>query len=269
MATFGERVEGLTSLSITDTSAPTQEQVTEFLRDGATEVRNKHLINKPKDVHLFSSESEELASNPLNLDGAQIIDVVRESGTNNDWRRCRFISPSLQSKVTDSKSFHYASEYNPAYTILGNNDIYVFPEPTASNGSFKVYHVSVDVSGIDSTFATIDNFPLNKVYLIVLYAGIKTLSYRMTSMSAQLPGISSGNVGDNTSGGWLYIEYLIQSVEDIDLANAGSAALTAEVQQNITTYQWYGERLKDLKMQYDEAFRYEQPKAEPQQERRR
>ena len=104
MATFGERVEGLTSLSITDTSAPTQEQVTEFLRDGATEVRNKHLINKPKDVHLFSSESEELASNPLNLDGAQIIDVVRESGTNNDWRRCRFAD-----EKTETFSQHSAS----------------------------------------------------------------------------------------------------------------------------------------------------------------
>ena len=268
MATLGERVEGLTSLSITETSEPTQDQVTQFLKDGVMETKNKHLTNKPKDVHLFSRESEEVSTNPLNLKGAQVIDVVREAGVNNDWRRCRFISPSLQSKVTDSTSLHYASVYNPAYTILGDNEVYVFPAPVASTGAFKVYHVNVDEDGIDFSYSDIGNFPQNKVYIVILYTSIKTLSYKMTAMSKHLPIISSG-VGVAQSNGWAYIEDLIQNAEDIELANAGSAALTAEVQQNITSYQWYGERLKELKMQYDEAFIYERPKAEPQQERRR
>lgn len=269
--TFEEQVEGLTSLSITESSQPTQNELTQFLRDGVMEVKNRHLISKPKDVHLFSKESGESSTNGLNLKGAQIINVVREAGVDNDWRECRFIAPSLQSKVTDPNSFHYASIYNPAYTILGDNSIHVFPSPSASTGTFKVYHVSPDEDVVDYSFEAISNFPANKVYLVMLYAAIQSLSHKMTSMSAGLASISGGQAGTNSSGGWSYIEYLIQNAEDIELANAGVSALTAESQQELLSYQWYGERMKSLKIQYDDAFKLEQskPEPQPQQERRR
>ena len=40
MATFEAQVEGLTSLSIDGSSAPTQTELTQFLSDGAVEVIN-------------------------------------------------------------------------------------------------------------------------------------------------------------------------------------------------------------------------------------
>ena len=40
MATFAAQVEGLTSLSIDGSSAPTQTELTQFLTDGAAEVIN-------------------------------------------------------------------------------------------------------------------------------------------------------------------------------------------------------------------------------------
>ena len=40
MATFEAQVEGLTSLSIDGSSAPTQTELTQFLTDGAKEIFN-------------------------------------------------------------------------------------------------------------------------------------------------------------------------------------------------------------------------------------
>jgi len=264
MATFEVQIEGLTSLDITSTSQPTQDEITQFLKDGIIDVQNRHLSVKSSDVYLFSKESPEAAVNGLNVSGSKIISVVREAGTDEDWRACRFISPSMQSRVIDSSSFNYASKYNPAYTILGDNNISVFPAPGATTDAYKVYHVNDDPVIVDYNSSTIGSFPANKVYLVVIYAGIQALSHKMTALSADLPVKSTSSTGQSGSSGWLHVEYLIKSAEDIELASAVQAALGAEIQQYIAEYQWYGERMKSLKLQYDEAFQLDMPKPAPQ-----
>ena len=62
MATFEERVEGLTTLAITGSSTPTQSQLTEFLKDGVIDVTNKWLSIRPEDSHLFIRISSESTS---------------------------------------------------------------------------------------------------------------------------------------------------------------------------------------------------------------
>ena len=49
MATFEVRVEGLTGLSIDGSSSPTQDELTEFLKDGVLDVTAKWLIGHPED----------------------------------------------------------------------------------------------------------------------------------------------------------------------------------------------------------------------------
>ena len=270
MATFEVQIEGMTGIDIMSTSQPTQDELTQFLKDGVLDVQNRHLANKASDVHLFSKESPEVAVNGLNLSGSQIISVVREAGADEDWRECRFIPPSMQSRVTDSDSFHFASKFNPAYTILGDNNISVFPAPGATNDAFKVYHVNTDPVIIDYNSSTIGSFPANKVYLVVIYAGVQALAHKMSALNIDLPGKSTSSTGVVGSSAWLHVEYLIKSAEDIELAAAEQGALTAEVQQYIVEYQWYGERMKSLKMQYDEAFQIDRPAPAqaPQQQRR-
>jgi len=257
--TFEEQVEGITSLTITSTSSPTQDELSQFLKDGAMEVKNRHLINKPNDVHLFSKESGESAINGLNINGSQIINVVREAGVDNDWRNCRFISPSLQSRVTDPNSFNFASAFNPAYTILGDNDIHVFPEPNASSNTYKVYHVNTDPSIVDYSFDSIDHFPASKTYLVVIYAAIQSICNYMTNLNTLLPS-NSGGPPSSTSSGWAYVDYLIKQSEDIELATANVSSLNAEIQSVMTEYKWYADRMQNLKVQYDEAFKLEMPK---------
>ena len=260
MATFKEQIEGMTGISVGVN--PTESQVTQFLKDGIIDVQNRHIALKPADAYLFAAESEESINNGFNLKGSKIVSVLREAGEDNDWRECRFISPGLQSRVTDPKSFQYASKYNPAYTIFGDNEISVFPSPSASTNAFKVYYINNDPLIISSTDNTINHFPANKVYLVVLYASIQSIANKMTASAIYLPEYSGGSAsGSPNDAGWGQVDYLLRTAEDIELANAKQGTLSTENQQLQVEYQWYAEKLKILKEQYDIAFSIEKPPA--------
>ena len=182
MATFEVQVESLTSLSIDSSgTTPTQAELTQFLVDGVNDVTNRWLAVKPQDRELFGRESAEQTANGLNLNGARIISVVREDGvTSNNWRPCRKISVNQQYLVTDTESLSFASKFNPAYMVGDSNKISVFPTPGSDPNTFKVYYVNKDpVNGSGSALIhshdDILYFPIDKVYLVVLYAAIKSL----------------------------------------------------------------------------------------------
>ena len=186
MATFEAQVEALTSLSIDGSSTPTQDELSQFLKDGVIDVTSKHLAIRPQDANMFTKVSSEQTSNGLDINGAKIVSVVRESGTNNDWRNCREIPIGLQSNVTDTNSLHYSSKYNPSYMVDENGTISVFPAPDSDPDAFKVYYVNnlpVDKGGnsLVYTHSDIKYFSDDKVYLVVIYATIKTLEAKLAS----------------------------------------------------------------------------------------
>ena len=125
----------------------------------------------------------------IDINGATVISVLRESGTDGSsdgttsWRICQPIAPVLQSRVVDPDSMHFASKYNPKYMIDDNSKIHVYPVPSANNG-YKIYYVNnapANKDGVSLTYAhnEIGYFADNKVYLVVLYAGIKSLEAKM------------------------------------------------------------------------------------------
>lgn len=190
MATFQAQVEGITDLTIG--TNPTTAELTQFLHDGYQEVLSKIISLNPESIVDFIRESsEQTSNNSLDLNGAKIISVVRESGTDNDWRDCRVVIPALQSRVTDVNSVHYASKYNPAYTLVNDGKVSVFPEPGANPNSFKVYYANtqpLNGSGASLLHSHDDlgYFPETKKYLVVLYAAIKSLSRAMAATSSNL-----------------------------------------------------------------------------------
>lgn len=190
MATFEAQVEALTSLAIDDTSTPTRDELSQFLKDGVIDVTNKWLSIRPEDTSKFMKVSSEQTSNgSLDINGAKIISVVREDGTNNQWRECREISIGQQYVVTDITSLHYASKFNPVYMVQDNGKISVFPTPGADPDSFKVYYVNnvpVDksLSPLVYTHSDIGYFIDDKVYLVVIYAAIKTLEAKLSDSAA-------------------------------------------------------------------------------------
>ena len=173
---FIDQVQDLTSLTVSDT-----DELSQFLKDGVLDVTNRWLAIKEGDFELFARESDEQTSNDsLNLNGARIISVIREDGTNNQWRKCNYINTYQQYDVTDEESLNYASKINPAYMIGNAGKISVFPAPDATTDAFKVYYVNKDpVNGSGSALIhshdDILYFPIDKVYLVVIYAGLRLI----------------------------------------------------------------------------------------------
>ena len=200
---FIDQVQDLTSLTVSDT-----DELSQFLRDGAIDVTSRWLAMKPQDVEDFARESSETTSNAsLDLSGAQIISVIREDGvTSNNWRPCRKISTNQQYLVTDTESLSFASKFNPVYMIGDNGKISVFPAPGADPNAFKAYYVNnvpeeSDGSTLRYTSTSIKYFPDDKVYLVVMYAGIRSLHAAMgattitdlsvTAVPPDVPSLSS------------------------------------------------------------------------------
>ena len=179
---FIDQVQDLTSLTVSD-----NDELSQFLKDGVLDVTNRWLAIRPQDIEVFIRVSgEQTANDSLALNGVKIINVVREDGTNNQWRNCRKISPALQYDVTSEESLNYASKINPAYTLLHNGKVNVFPSAAVGGAnSFKVYYVNNEPTDLTNNAALIHShsdiqyFPADKVYLVVMYAGIRSLHAAM------------------------------------------------------------------------------------------
>jgi hypothetical protein len=209
MADFQSQAMGLTGLTIDASStAPSRTEFSQFLNDGVIDVTNKIVKLSPRDMDDFLRESAETTSNAsLDLNGAQIVTVVREDGvTSNNWRPCQKISPAQQYLVTDVNSLQFASKFFPKFMIGDNGTISVFPAPGADPNAFKVYYVNnspeeTDGTALDHASTGIKYFPNDKVYLVVLYAGIKSLqsalsavdisTFSLTAVPPDVPSLSA------------------------------------------------------------------------------
>tara|TARA_R110002167_G_scaffold180127_1_gene380261 strand:- start:2848 stop:3975 length:1128 start_codon:yes stop_codon:yes gene_type:complete len=196
---FETQVEALTGLGIG--LGITTAQLTQFLTDGVIDVTQRCIAVQPSEASNFLKGEESDTQGALGEGLSNIVTVIRESGTSSDWRSCRPVSNDLQSRVTDVNSIHYSSKFNPAYLIDNKGKVLVYPTPSAGGAnSYKVYYVNnVPVNGSYATLLhshdTIGYFPKNKVYLVVMYASIKSIDHLVESLQ-DLPS----NLGDITLG---------------------------------------------------------------------
>lgn len=194
MATFEERVEGISGLAISSTSAPTQTELTEFLKDGVIEVTERVIALKPNEAIYYQRESSIQSSNGYDLGSPKIVSVLRENNSDGSsdgttaWRECRQISPAKQSRVVDTTSLEYATKYNPAY-MIGDGGINVYPTPDGTNDGYKVYYVNnvptdkTNEVSLVHTHSDIKYFPNDKYYLVVLYASFQSLLNNISNFS--------------------------------------------------------------------------------------
>ena len=72
MPTFKEQVQGMTSISVGTT--PTDDELSQFLRDGVIDVTRRTLSMRPGDAERFMKESTESSSQGgLSTDGGQLL----------------------------------------------------------------------------------------------------------------------------------------------------------------------------------------------------
>tara|TARA_Y100001973_G_C5183734_1_gene326490 strand:+ start:40 stop:1227 length:1188 start_codon:yes stop_codon:yes gene_type:complete len=189
---FIDQVQDLTSLTVSD-----NDELSQFLKDGVIDVTSKCLAMNPGMMEEFSRESAEQTSNGFNPGSVKILSVLRESGTDGEWYPCRKAPIELQYRVTDTSSLHYASKFNPVYMITQNRNVHVYPAPSgAGNDGFKVLYVNYDPEETDGTDLQHDStgikwFPDDKVYLVIMYAGIRLLGATMGAKSIDALAITS------------------------------------------------------------------------------
>ena len=184
MQTFEAQVEGLTSLTITSSSSPTQTELSDFLSDGAAEIINampqrlKYLC-ATEDTFTstaFGSESEVPTS-------GQILSVTRVS------EPCRQIPAELAGRASDASAFasshmETATATDPVWYVY-NGKVNALP----ASGACKYLEVNrPSVAYTHSSMATsLASFPLEYEYLVVTYAATKSLQNAMSNKTSSLP----------------------------------------------------------------------------------
>ena len=220
MADFQSQAMGITGLTIDASSTtPSRAEFSTFLNDGVIDVTNRWLLVRPQDIDSFTREGAEQTSNGFNPGTSEIVSVIRGRGTDGEWYPCTKTPISLQYLVTDVESLHYASKYNPVYMITQNRNVHVFPAPSgAGNDGFKVLYINyspeeTDGSALDHASTGIKWFPDDKIYLVVLYASIKSIQSKMGATtitdltittvppdSPSSPSFSAASVAATTAG---------------------------------------------------------------------
>ena len=172
MATFEAQVEGLTSLSIDGSSAPTQTELTQFLTDGAKEI----LTALPADKKMMYSPSNALDNSTtyLTLGGSEVLGVMRDDGTIN--QPCRRIPSSMSGRAQDSAEMTYGTTSDPVWWVV-NNILSIFPEPSSEGATVQTLAYPAVAYGDSS----ITKFPDEAEYLVPIYASIKSLQNAIAS----------------------------------------------------------------------------------------
>lgn len=180
---FGAQINSLTQFDgNTETASEEGENFTtlanQWLTDAAKEVFNL-LPFKLKEKCLTDTI---LTNSPTNmdLDGVgQIISVRRKNSDSGYFIECRKLEQGQIGLVTDPSSLYYASVNDPVYYISSQSDVtslYVIPTPTA-NQTAIVAHMGFPT--VDHAHSSIDNFPDEAEYLVVLRAAITATQYKL------------------------------------------------------------------------------------------
>ena len=174
--TFEQQIEALAGLTISSSgTTPTQDEVTQFLKNGVIDVINKMIEVSPSEVVKFTTTSEDEENLGVTIIG-QPISIVREHDSASILRPCTLIQANDRYEATDIDSLKYRSKYNPAYYVL-DGKIYSIPASATSNNAMIVTQISYSEPLYSDS--SIDNFPNEYEYLVVQYAAMKSLEAKM------------------------------------------------------------------------------------------
>ena len=244
MATFEERVEGLTGLTIDGTSSPTQSELSQFLKDGVSDVINR-LLKVDRDAVISMGVVSSVSSTGTIIDG-KILDAWGSDGTNE--HPAQFVSTSIGRRSADSSSLHYRSKYNPCYYREGKR---VVLKPDGGS----VLHITYPSVTYDQS--NIYNVPEQYLPLIMLYASFRSLDNALSAKSKTdlsitasipvIPALTSTTVTLPTNipvfvspvsaATYTKIDTYIDVEEDLELANVKLQEMNLKVQEHQNSIQ--------------------------------
>lgn len=242
MATFKDRIEDLAG------SIPATADGEQFLKDGVIDVVHRTISAHPQHMPLFSKQVT--IATPSS--GEDVHDV-HVSEVTKDGTACREIPASGRHAATDSASLHYASDDDPVYYFL-NEKIYI--KPASGTQTFSILEHG-DVTNWDSGTSSISYMPSHHYNQVIMYAAIAVLHHKMVEMNASIVHSDqdgSYTASSSSSQGWEKVRDWIEGDEDLELSSATIQALSSEMQQFITEYQWHANQMAALQQQYNASF---------------
>lgn len=204
-------------------------------------------IASPSDGDTFVVDDvtiEELNVSPQ-VTPSNLISVQRESGTSGDWRECRTVPIGVQSRITDSDSLFYASQYNPAFTFDDAGNLLVFPLSDNEAGNrYQAYYinnypVAKDLTALVRGDSDVSFFPDDKVHLVIKYAAMQVLISAFTALVSDvdtIPNIMIDHDGDDS-----FAEAESTSTQDLTKFNVNSwSAVDYDFDsQNLDVTRWF------------------------------
>ena len=231
MATFEAQVEGLTSLSIDGSSAPTQTELTQFLTDGAKEILT--VLPKNKKAMYTTSSALDNSTTYLTLGGSEVLGVMRDDGTIN--QPCRRIASTLSGRAQDSAEMIYGTSTDPVWWVV-NNILSIFPEPGSSGATVQTLAYPAVAYGDSS----ITKFPDEAEYLVPIYASIKAIQNAL--------GAKAGNSDVSTA-----LTYMKAALDQAETAADKFEATTESVFGDEETFLTSNSQLTRVKNALDQV----------------
>jgi septum formation topological specificity factor MinE len=174
--TFEEQVEGKTQLSIASTATvPTQDELTQFLKDGIVDVINRIIEISPEEISKFTTTQTDSNNNGIEVIG-KTVSIVREHDSATVLRPCSIISAQDRYEATDAQALKYRSKFNPGYYVLDGK---IFSVPASASGNNALIVTQVFYPETSYSDYSISNFPDEFEHLVVIYASMESLEAKM------------------------------------------------------------------------------------------
>jgi len=165
-----------------------QDALNQFITEGANEVINA----MPRSI-MERVAKETAFTDSTSSEGHKILHVLKHDGTID--QPCRKVPAFKRGRIQDSSDMEYATSSDPAYYVQGAM-ITLFPTGAGKLVSMPTYSAHSPIDASDS--GTIENFPNEYEYLVVLYAAIKALQQVLNSIVLADASIAyvNASVGD-------------------------------------------------------------------------
>lgn len=224
-----------------------------FLTEAVEQTTLSLLGVDPTKVHLYTDDSAVTITTGVTAPNTDQIVTIDADG-----RPAKQISFELSVDAADSGSIYYATTRSPVWW-LEKGKIEVLPAAGVSAWTMvKVGGQSVTTA--NETAGTVTgNYPTRYLGLLPLYCAERILGYWQADMRNDIPALSDPTADPltrseyeslTTDKGWEIVRYLIETEEDVELAQAKISQIGQEQQQWYKDYEWIVQQLQAVKGEY-------------------
>ena len=172
MASFKHYVQNLTSLVITDTTIPSTNDITIFLRDGQRNIASRLKVLDPGSLpHITTTveydgggeasapdDHSDPEDKSFRVPSGIVLMIERKDAKDGTFREAHPINASNREDAKNPGSIHYVTKFNPGFYMI-NNKLYVIPDPVPlSSDELEQEKVRMTFVSFDDTITENSNY---------------------------------------------------------------------------------------------------------------